>query len=405
MHPDIEALKRRTRMPSLRSRTGNSDVTNKQRRTPSVRSTSVAKQPSPPRRQPEQALKPLEGHTRSSGAGTRLVPSAPPGASTAGRSSTVREKVLSATQGALARHVPMKPLTALRGRPRSSFMELKNTDPKAGIYVSAAVENAPAAPMTDRLANDLESPQSVSRVSRKGVSAPFSDVPQLPSRQDGVHSNERSPRSVKEEEDRNEINTLEYYRTRRRKNLPDHISAFLDGCAMEEPFQTDMWKQTQAGEERRTDGYYACIRCGLPLVLPRFQVPYSIRGIVAFTHLHREGVMVSVGNFGSCVSKGMGSGDLLQLQVRCKGCSGFIGKLVPDPEGEMRNVLVVNSCCLEYVKDRRSHFCLDATFGFDLDNDPAERHKNISSEGPGACMDDSPEEADIDFDDLSIFDL
>ncbi|KAG5506147.1 hypothetical protein GH5_05830 [Leishmania sp. Ghana 2012 LV757] len=104
------------------------------------------------------------------------------------------------------------------------------------------------------------------------------------------------------------------------EELPGPVWALLEGVALEAPYTSDLWTQAyvspaellsvpkeSASElpdvflhreaQQRTNGFYACVRCGTPVCSPAHQVipAYgSLRGIAVFDALHMDGVKLYV---------------------------------------------------------------------------------------------------------------
>ncbi|KAG5480231.1 hypothetical protein CUR178_06287 [Leishmania enriettii] len=104
------------------------------------------------------------------------------------------------------------------------------------------------------------------------------------------------------------------------EELPGPVWALLEGVALEAPYTSDLWTQAyvspaellsapkaSASElpdaflhretQQRTNGFYACVRCGTPVCSPAHQVTPaydSLRGIAVFDALHMGGVKLYV---------------------------------------------------------------------------------------------------------------
>lgn len=103
--------------------------------------------------------------------------------------------------------------------------------------------------------------------------------------------------------------------------LPALVSSLLDGAALEPPFTTALWTQAYAAPgtvpqrvaeasaavlptaylhrevERRTQGFYACVRCTNPICDPAHQVVPAaggLRGVAVFAALCLDGVELCV---------------------------------------------------------------------------------------------------------------
>ncbi|KEG09915.1 hypothetical protein DQ04_04451060 [Trypanosoma grayi] len=204
-----------------------------------------------------------------------------------------------------------------------------------------------------------------------------------------------------------EVQSIDGYTNRAHwdEQLPGRVRAVLDGNQLEDPFATDLWTKTQGGETRQVNCYYACIRCGVPVVSPKYQVKYAVRGIAAFSRLNKRAVEVRIGCLATATNAtAAGSAALmkrpsLQLQARCRCCDGLLGLIVPTADTESAtapwNVLAINSCCLKLVKGKRTRCRLDGVCDGE-DNDKC---------GNGALSPRSRGSVDYDFDDPDIFEV
>ncbi|EKF31014.1 hypothetical protein MOQ_005155 [Trypanosoma cruzi marinkellei] len=198
-----------------------------------------------------------------------------------------------------------------------------------------------------------------------------------------------------------ELHFLEKYKDSKEWNkmLPQSVLDVLEREKMEDPFTTDIWTRALKGEEEKISGFYACIRCHVPLVDSKYQIPFLVRGIAAFSRLNTEAVEVRVGGFSAVTSSLTQKAKLLELHVRCRCCGGFLGTLVPCTDIEStagsRTVFAVNSCCLEFMGSSHTRCCLDGVYGGDDDG---------ASDG-GIVTVDSLNGSEIDFDDPNIFEM
>ncbi|ORC89542.1 uncharacterized protein TM35_000123170 [Trypanosoma theileri] len=179
--------------------------------------------------------------------------------------------------------------------------------------------------------------------------------------------------------------------------LPDPVVDLLDGEKLENPFTTDLWANAQDAEKLKISGYYACIRCHVPVVSPTYQVNYPVRGMAAFARFNKEALAVHVAYISTAATFGALKHDSLELHMRCVCCKGFLGILAPnfdlDLPGDLAHVFVVNSSCLRFVKGGRTRCHLDGIYDIKDDSDD------------GVKTETSSKGADMDFDDLDIFDL
>ncbi|PBJ75132.1 hypothetical protein BCY84_11529 [Trypanosoma cruzi cruzi] len=198
-----------------------------------------------------------------------------------------------------------------------------------------------------------------------------------------------------------ELYFLEKYRDSREWNkmLPRSVLDVLEGEKMEDPFTTDIWTRALKEKEQDISGFYACIRCHVPLVASKYQIPFLVRGIAAFSRLNTEAVEVSVGGFSAVTSSFTKKANPLELHVRCRCCGGFLGILAPctdiESDASSRAIFAVNSCCLEFIRGSHTQCCLDGVYGGDEDG---------ASDG-GIVTVNSLDGGEINFDDPNIFEM
>lgn len=174
------------------------------------------------------------------------------------------------------------------------------------------------------------------------------------------------------------------------KQVPSRATKILDGRALEPHFTTHLWKQAydhpdeefdsrdvvdtasdgsnnphvHQYDHKLRDGYYACVRCRVPICSPRYQVMHVERGIAIFQHVNAAAVDVELDLSGGNEPR-RGGGitferekGVIQFLVFCKYCRGCLGVCsvnvpsgVDAPSGE---IFYANSCCLVYMRYRTS---------------------------------------------------
>ncbi|KAL0505383.1 LOW QUALITY PROTEIN: hypothetical protein Q4I29_003674 [Leishmania shawi] len=233
-------------------------------------------------------------------------------------------------------------------------------------------------------------------------------------------------------QDMNELVFTDPQNWKTEEELPGVVWSLLEGVALEAPYTSDLWTQAyvcpagllQAPKgnasalpamclhregQQRTNGFYACVRCGTPVCDPSHQVipaSGSLRGIAVFDALNMSGVELRVAmptvldkaarlSREGCSSltsirvaishdRPEGAAELdaiaggLRFLVHCRHCNGCLGamllgevKCAPSADAPRSSVLAVtsaaspatalfcaNSVCLEYMP-YRTHTRLD----------------------------------------------
>ncbi|CBH15002.1 hypothetical protein, conserved [Trypanosoma brucei gambiense DAL972] len=406
MHPEIEALKRRNRAAGKRLVPIEPDHTNRQSRSTSCsvrRNGSISSLTARTPQSLEQSAERVHEERRQvSSLTSRFTATAPISVNKSynnrndGMYTVANGRMGQKPQLSIPR-VPARPPVGVRGKTRNNLGSFVRT-PTNGEDPVACV-SGPAVANVSKVGNKI-SPEMCHMPSSGGG---LSSTSVHPAEKDVI---EEEYRQHMEESlnDGDEVSSLGGHLAKHEfKSVPDHIRRMLEGDRIEEPYTTKLWEQINTDEGRRTNGYYECIRCGMPLVSPKHQIRFFTRGIAAFSLMHWDGVEVRVGGVASSnnKSKSCGTSEALQLQVRCKCCSGFVGILVPDPEGEPRNIFVVNSCCLSYVKDKRTRCKLSKPCGAHGDDGDGSGMKRLNSRNSRASEGD----VEIDFNDPDIFEI
>nr|CCC93306.1 conserved hypothetical protein [Trypanosoma congolense IL3000] len=403
MHPEIEELKRRNRAPGKRL----PPLPPESQRGPQRPSTYYSKTHSDTSakrrlvRSESQSSKHLEDKrrtsdnppTHSSSKTTSLFNNTSSGKR--GVESERTDVTASPSSNPTPHKIPTKPHTREPGRTRNSI-DVRNgnsnnrIDPATCVATVGSVTNTPK--------RSTGSPPSAPNAASSDGLSSTSNQPAESVARCGYSQGGEEPVA-------NDSNTtpLDHYLSKRKynKSIPDDVLRVLEGNSLEEPFTTDLWARSYGVEEQRTTGQYACVRCGMPLVVPRYQLRYSVRGIAAFERMHWDGVAVRIGGLSSAPGSGRCGRGELELQVRCRCCDGFIGIIVPDLEGESRNIFVVNSCCLRYDRVEDTQCKLDNPCGANCGGDILEG-KVENTQGDRLLL---VEEGEIDFDDPDIFEV
>lgn len=180
--------------------------------------------------------------------------------------------------------------------------------------------------------------------------------------------------------------------------LPKRVLDVLKGGRLEEPYTTDLWSQALQGEAKRASGHYACIRCHVPLLSPAYQVAYAVRGMAAFSRLNKRAVDLRVNVSTTAAEALKGEKNVLELLVHCRCCGGFLGVLTPDVGmeymTETKNVFVVNSCCLEFMRGKHTRCKLDGMYSSD--------EEGMNDE---ESLDGLVPSTELNFDDPDIFEV
>ncbi|TPP54644.1 hypothetical protein CGC20_22185 [Leishmania donovani] len=224
------------------------------------------------------------------------------------------------------------------------------------------------------------------------------------------------------------------------EELPGLVWSLLEGVTLEAPYTSHLWAQAYVNpadllpapkakasalpdmfvhreSQQRTNGFYACVRCGTPVCEPSHQVipaSCSLRGIAVFDALHMNGVELRVCTptvkdvappqsrerrssspiFAAAKSHGRvgGAAELdvvaggLRFLVHCRHCNGCLGVMRLDeamaPAAAPATALFcANSACLEYVP-YRTRARLDQPIMTDMGADP---EAGSSDRGDGAA--------------------
>ncbi|EPY16951.1 hypothetical protein STCU_10894 [Strigomonas culicis] len=189
------------------------------------------------------------------------------------------------------------------------------------------------------------------------------------------------------------------------QNLPVEVLHVIDGATLEPPFTTLLWTQGAAdptqvvlghGEDpthavaqtkdnkppledpdhhyynrKLTEGYYSCIRCGVPLFDPAYQIDYTIgRGWAAFQYVNADAVTVEIVTVKRSASLSVSNNvrqrllpladtpSTFEFHVRCAYCNAFVGTTTRDVQAGISaavksgELFLVNSCGLLHMAFR-----------------------------------------------------
>ncbi|CAG9573525.1 conserved hypothetical protein [Leishmania major strain Friedlin] len=224
------------------------------------------------------------------------------------------------------------------------------------------------------------------------------------------------------------------------EELPGLVWSLLEGVTLEAPYTSHLWAQAYASpadllpapkakasvlpdmfvhreSQQRTNGFYACVRCGTPVCEPSHQVipaSCSLRGIAVFDALHMNGVELrvctptvkgvappqsreqrssspsfpavkSLGKVGGAAELDVVAGGLRFL-VHCRHCNGCLGvmrfgEITAPAAAPATTLFCANSACLEYVP-YRTRARLDQSIMTDTGADP---EAGSSGRGDGAA--------------------
>ncbi|ESL05130.1 hypothetical protein TRSC58_07248 [Trypanosoma rangeli SC58] len=363
MHPAIAELKRRNRVAGQRLTPIDARVTNITPKPPSHQRTSVSAHPTASTVRLYPCAQDAQSHPSSRFASTAKLEG---GRGSHTISTTNRSTSKAKCDGArpVTHRTPANPRSAVvRARSRNNAEQEEHVSLR---------EQGPSLPASDTASQGIEIQKTAlnSMVSHDSF---FESVSLLWGHASSkeIAKSTTSYAAVTGANEEKEVAFLEQYKNRDAWNhtLSQQILDVLQGDRMEEPFTTDLWARPLKGVAKNFSGYYACIRCHVPLVAPTHQILYLVRGIAAFSRMNTQAVEVRVSSVSAPNSSLAQKGDLLELQVHCQCCGGFLGILVPCTEIELaagaRSVFAVNSCCLEFVECARTPCRLDGIYGED----------------------------------------
>ncbi|RNE97548.1 uncharacterized protein Tco025E_09426 [Trypanosoma conorhini] len=400
-HPAIAELKRRNRAAGQRLAPINARVTNIAPRPPSHPRTSMSAQPTASTVRSYPHAQDAPSRTSSRFASTANVGGC--GGSHTTTTTTATSMATNRSSGrAKYNGVSRTPVHHMPSKPQSTLLQARARTSAAQEDRASLREGGSLLPGSDAASRGTEV-QATARDSMVSQDTLFDSSSQL---WGNAHCNRMvktttssAPNADANEEE--EVASLECYKHSEAWNhkLSQQVLDVLEGERMEDPFTTDLWTRPLKGVTETFSGYYACVRCHVPLVAPTYQILYSVRGIAAFSRMNTQAVEVRVGGVAAPTSSSSAQRrDSLELKVHCHCCGGFLGLLAPSTEIELeagaRSVFAVNSCCLEFVKGARTQCRLDEIYGEDEDD--------VTS---GVAAKASRGSIGIDFDDPGIFEM
>ncbi|RNF08502.1 hypothetical protein TraAM80_02728 [Trypanosoma rangeli] len=392
MHPVIAELKRRNRVAGQRLTPIDARATNITPKPPSHQRTSVPARPTASTVRLYSSAQDTQSHASSRFVSTAKLEG--------GRGShTISTTNLSASK---ARCDSAKPLMhRTPAKPQSAGIQVRSKNNAVQEKNSSLREKGSSLPGSDTASQGIGI-QKIARNSMVSQGSLFEGISLLWDHASGagIAKSTTSYAAITGANEEKEVVFLEKYKNSEtwNHNLSQQILDVLQGDRMEDPFTTDLWARPLKGVAKNFSGYYACIRCHVPLVAPTYQILYLVRGIAAFSRMNTQAVEVRVGSIAAPISSSAQKSGLLELQVHCQCCGGFLGILAPCTEIELaagaRSVFVVNSCCLEFVESTRTPCRLDGIYG----EDEEDLTGGITAKASRGSI-------EINFDDPSIFEM